>query len=109
MILKIKDITGTPRAISAIDGDTVYEKIVFAFSQEEQITLDFEGIELTITAFLNSAIGKLYGSYDNEVIKNNLKIVNFSEDELPLLKLVVDRAKIRFGQSNTESNQPNEA
>lgn len=96
--IKVKDITNSHRAISAIDGETIFKLIVDSFEKKEAVIIDFEGIQLTITAFLNSSIGKLYSKYSSEEIRALLDIKNLPADELPLLKLVIDRAKERFGK-----------
>ena len=94
--LFVKEVTESQRAISAADGEKIFQKLDDAFSKEEQVALDFTDIKLTITAFLNASIGKLYSKYSSEQIRNLLQIRNLDKDELPLLKLVVDRAKMRF-------------
>lgn len=96
--IRITDITQSKRAISAIDGDKVFDKIQAAFEHETPITIDFEGIDLTITAFLNASIGKLYSKYSSEQIKKFLEIKNLPNDEVKLLKIVIDRAKQRFSK-----------
>ena len=95
-IIKIQDITQSHRAISANDGDKVFDLVNSALSKGESIILDFKGIELTITAFLNAAIGRLYSVYSSDNIRELLDIVNMQPEERPLLKLVVDKAKERF-------------
>lgn len=97
--IKIKDITRNSLAVSAADGDVVYDKIVETFDKEEKVVLDFEGIELTITAFMNAAIGKLYGKYPTETIRERLDIVNLQNEEKQLLRIVVERAKMRFNKT----------
>ncbi len=102
--LLIKDFTNSTRAISAIDGEKVYQTIYSHFQKNEPVVLDFYGIELTITAFLNSSIGKLYGVYPVDKIKELLNIENLHHDEKLLLKLVIDKAKERFGKNISENN-----
>ncbi len=94
--IKIKDITKSHLAVSAADGDMVFAQIVEGFDKGEKVKLDFEGIDLTITAFMNASIGKLYGKYSVQVIRDLLDIVNLQNEERQLLRLVVDRAKQRF-------------
>lgn len=96
--IRIKDITKSNRAISAVDGAIVYEIINRAFKRDQKVLLDFDGIDLTITAFLNACIGKLYSEYSSESIKEHLDIRNLPNDEIQLLKLVIDRAKLRFSK-----------
>lgn len=97
-LVKIKDITGSNRALSAIDGAQVYDKILGSLRQKRKVTLDFRGIDLTITAFLNASIGKLYSEFSPEEIKSLLEIKNLHSDEIHLLKIVIDRAKERFNK-----------
>jgi hypothetical protein len=104
--LLIKEFTKSNRAISALDGEKVFQQITANFQINEPVILDFEGIELTITAFLNSSIGKLYGVYTSEQIKQLLDIVNLNNDEKRLLKLVIEKAKERFGKYN-DTNDDN--
>lgn len=96
--IRIKDFTGNNLAVSASDGEKVFEKIKNSFDQKSPVILDFQDIELTITAFLNSSIGKLYSIYSTEEIRSLLDIQNLNQEEIQLLKLVIDRAKLRFNK-----------
>ena len=100
--INISQITNSKRAISAADGEVVFNQIITAFDKQERVVLDFAGIELTITAFLNSSIGKLYSLYSSEDIRELLDIVNLPNDEVSLLKIVIDRAKQRFSKEYPE-------
>lgn len=102
--IKIKDITNSHLAVSSIDGEKVFNIIDLSFKANKIIELDFEGIELTITAFLNSSIGKLYSIYEVEKIRELLKIINLKQDEIELLKLVIEKAKERFGSDFSNEN-----
>ncbi|RKQ43080.1 uncharacterized protein DUF4325 [Roseivirga pacifica] len=95
-VINITDITHSKRAISAADGEVLFDKIKSHIDKKEKVVLDFSGIELTITAFLNSSIGKLYSLYSSDEIKEHLDIKNLPNEEISLLKLVIDRAKQRF-------------
>lgn len=109
--ITIKEITGNLLAVSALDGEKVYTKISESFMKNEIVELDFVDIDLTITAFLNPSIGKLYSIYPTEKIRELLKITNLKQDEIQLLKIVIEKAKERFGKSdsNNESDILNEA
>ncbi|KYG71761.1 uncharacterized protein DUF4325 [Roseivirga ehrenbergii] len=96
--IRVQDITQSHRAISALDGEVVFKKIIDSFGKNQPVMLDFEGIDLTITAFLNSSIGKLYSLYSSVQIKELLDIKNLPSEEVQLLKLVIDRAKERFSK-----------
>lgn len=101
--LKISDFTKSHRAVSAKDGNLVYESIISNFEVKTPVILDFSGIELIITAFLNNCIGRLYFSYSSEQIKELLRIENLDPSEVSLLKLVIDRAKDRFEKKYPEN------
>lgn len=102
--IKIKEITGNNLAVSALDGEKVFKQIIDRFNSNQVVELDFSDIDLTITAFLNSSIGKLYSIYPQSKIRELLKITNLKQDEIHLLKIVIDRAKLRFdNQSNTDN------
>lgn len=96
----VKDFTEGIFAISSEDGEKIYFEINKSFLNKEKVILDFSGIEITITAFLNSCIGKLYANFSSEEIKNLLTVKNLNNDEKPLLKFVIDKAKERFGKIN---------
>ena len=51
----------------------------------------------TLTAaFLNAAIGQLYGRFNEERIRSLLKVEDMQPDDIALLKRVVDTAKLYF-------------
>ncbi len=45
------------------------------------------------SAFLNIAVGRLYGFFDYEKIKSSLSLKDISDDDRVLLKKVTDTAK----------------
>jgi hypothetical protein len=104
MTIKVIDYTHSDRAVSAANGEDIYAKIALCFENNENVNLDFEGIKITITAFQNACIGNLYANFETEKIKNLLTISNLNNDELPLLKLVIDEAKKRFGRENNQND-----
>ena len=48
------------------------------------------------TAFLNNAIGKLYSIDDWNSANFEIKLVNFSQDTLDLIKEVIDSAREKY-------------
>jgi len=102
----VKDITKSHRAISTTDGQKIYELILAAFQKDDNVVLDFNKIELTITAFLNSSIGKLYASYHSEFLSEKLDIKNIKQEEVALLLLVIEKAKQRFEKSVLKTHLP---
>lgn len=96
IIINIFELIASHAAVSTTDGESLFERIKKAFDSDVKVILDFNNLELITSTFLNSSIGKLYGHYDYEFIKDHLGLENMSSDDLVLLKKVVDRAKEYF-------------
>ena len=83
-------------------GKIVLEKIKqFVEMKETQIILDFAGIELVNTAFLNDAIGRLFNKEEFDLLKNTVKIANIDNSVLELLRETISLARIRYGNMET--------
>ena len=91
MNLVIKDIIGSKVASENEQGDLIFDEISTSLDESEaEILLDFSGLKLITTAFLNNAIGKLYKNYGKEKLNNRLKIKNITDKgDVELLKLVI--------------------
>lgn len=92
----IKNEINTQFAVSPEDGDIIYEKICNYINNKEKISLNFLGLDLITTAFLNNAIGKLYKNLDSYELNKFLTLTNISNSDLNLVKKVINRAKITF-------------
>lgn len=95
-ILKVNELTALDIAVSSDEGDKINARIETLLESYQRIVLDFSGIKLLTSAFLNAAIGQLYGKYSNEEIASRISLVNVAPDDLPLFKKVIDRAKEYF-------------
>ncbi len=82
-----------PSALTQEQGNLIYNEIVPAIEQGTHVVLDFEQVESMITAFLNNAIGQLYGKFTSEQISEYLKITNFPDIKKSTLNLVISNAK----------------
>ncbi len=94
--VNIYTIVGDPICASPKDGDKVYKELKKALIQEKQIVVSFLNVEILTVAFLNTAIGKLYGEFDGERIKNSLSISDISDENKLRIKRVVDTAKAYY-------------
>ncbi len=92
-------------AVSPEDGDSVYELIKQSLEKEEAISLDFRGIDIMTTAFLNNAIGKLYKNFNKDSLNKYISMKNISTSDLELIKKVIERAKITFNEDTIDSIQ----
>ena len=94
--LIVKNIIGSDLAVSSDDGKKVYQAIFEALRREAIVELDFQGITVVITAFLNMAIGKLYQDFNGDFLNAHLKLVNVDDKDKALFKMVVTYAKEYF-------------
>lgn len=103
----IRDLIKTNFAVTTDDGNQVFDIVNQNLSNNESIILDFKGINLMTTAFLNAAIGQLYSNkkYSSEFLNSNLKLQNVPEQDKALFGMVVKRAKEYF--ANKESFERN--
>lgn len=96
LFIKIFELIGDSFCVSSTDGQKLHDQITQAFSNEYQVELSFVNIEIVTSAFLNSAIGQLYGEFTEKYIKQNLKITDIAPDDTILLEHVIESAKEYF-------------
>lgn len=95
--LKIFDIVGGPVWVSTEDGQKVFDKITAAFKAGRAVDLSFANRENMITAFLNAAIGQLYGGqHDEGYLKEHLAFRDISDDDRAMLERAVANARRYF-------------
>lgn len=99
--LKIYDIVGGPVWVSSDDGQKVFAKIVAAFKAGRAVELSFANRENLITAFLNAAIGQLYGGQFDEVfLRDHLFFLDISDDDRAMVDRAIENAKRYFANRN---------
>ena len=96
IVARVFDIVGSPVCVSADDGQAVHDKIAPLLREGRKVVLSFERVETTITAFLNAAVGQLYGEFSEERIRELLSVRDMRPEDLVMLKRVVDNAKVYF-------------
>ena len=107
--LKIIDIIHRETAVSSDDGDIVYTLIISYFKKKCIVVLDFSGITILTTAFLNSAIGQLYNTYSSGQLNTRLRLKNVANEDKILFKKVIERAKEYFANKKGFEDSANKA
>jgi hypothetical protein len=109
--LVIKDIINSELAVSTENGNKVFKIVDEYLQQNEKIQLDFGGITVMITAFLNAAIGSLYSKkeYTGEFLNEHLTLENVEKDDRILFKDVIQRAKEYFADKESFEKNANDA
>jgi transcriptional regulator len=91
--IRVVDITGSQLGISAEDGQKVFDKIAPLLKQGNQVNISFDQLTTIISLFLNAAVGQLYGVFDENTLKSALHVSGLADDDMVMLKRVVDNAK----------------
>lgn len=105
--LIVRDIIHSELAITTDDGNLVYDSIHKALKEKNQVKLDFKGIGIIITAFLNSAIGRLYENFDSDFLNEYLILENVADEDKNLFRIVAQRAKEYFADKKGFENSVN--
>lgn len=96
VIVRVFDIVGGPLCVSAEDGQRVHDKVAPLLRDGNKVVLSFEQVETLISAFLNAAVGQLYGEFAEDRIRELLSVRDMDADDLAVLKRVIDNAKKYF-------------
>ncbi len=94
--LRVFDIIGGPLCVSASDGRRLYDKIAPLLKGGTPIVLSFNQVEILVPAFLNAAVGQLYGKLSRD--RELLSVRGLAADDLELLRCVVDNARLYFSR-----------
>ncbi|MDE0466356.1 MAG: STAS-like domain-containing protein [Candidatus Poribacteria bacterium] len=94
--ISLFEVVGSPLCVASDDGQKVYKRLATALKTDRDVSLSFHNITALTAAFLNAAIGQLYGTFSEEKIRSHLKVEDAEQDDLALLKRVVDNAKLYF-------------
>lgn len=94
--IRVFEVVGSGLCVASDDGQKVHDQIAIALREGQKVHLSFYNVESLTSAFLNTAIGQLYGEFSEEQIKASISVKDMNRDDLDLLKRVVDIAKQYF-------------
>ncbi len=94
--ISVFEIIGSPLCVASDDGQKVYNRLVAALNENRFVSLSFRNVSALTSAFLNTAIGQLYGEFDENRIRKLLEVKDIEDDDIELLKRVVGTAKQYF-------------
>ena len=96
LTLSVFEVVGSPLCVASDDGQRVHDRIAAALKEGSNVSVSFLNVSSLTSAFLNAAIGQLYGSFTENEIRSKLKAKDIEADDLALLKRVVETAKQYF-------------
>lgn len=102
--IKVFEVIGSSICVASDDGNTLFEQIASALKEGRSVELSFEHVANLTSAFLNAAIGQLYGPFKESEIRERMSVTDLAQDDLALLRRVVDTAKAYF-QNPTRQEQ----
>lgn len=91
--IKVADVIGSNLGVSSEDGGAVFEKIRIALNARQSVELDFTGIDMLISAFLNAAVGKLVEDLSIDEIHQRIKFTGMADGDPELLEKVLENAR----------------
>lgn len=94
--LSLVELVGGGLCVASEDGEKVHGAVASALRAGHRVVLSFRGVSDLTSAFLNAAVGQLYSEFPEEDIRGNLSVADASQDDLHILKRVVERAKQFF-------------
>ena len=94
--ISLFEVVGSPLCVASGDGQKVYERLEPGLKSGHRVVLSFRNVTTLTSAFLNAAIGQLYGTFNSEQIRSLLKVKDIEQDDLELLKRVIETAKQYF-------------
>ena len=94
--LKIYEVVGSEFCVAADDGQKVYDQIALALNKDLHVQISFVNVKRLTSAFLNVAIGQLYGEFHEDILRTHLSVIDMDADDGELLKRVIETAKSYF-------------
>ena len=94
--ISLFEVVGSPFCVASDDGQKIHDRLDVALEANQGVVLSFRNATALTAAFLNAAIGQLYGTFSEKHIRDLLKVEDAEQEDLALLKRVVDNAKLYF-------------
>ena len=90
------EVVGSPFCVASDDGQKVHKHLDAALRANQNVVLSFHDVTVLTGAFLNAAVGELYGIFDEEKIQTSLRVEDAEPKDLTLLDRVIRNAKLYF-------------
>ena len=94
--ISVYEVVGSPLCVASDDGQRVHDRLSVALNQARRVVLSFHNVSTMTPAFLNAAIGQLYGTFTEKEIRSHLRVEDIEPQDMALLKRVAETAKLYF-------------
>ena len=106
--IRVRNYLNTQMAVSIEKAEVIFIECKNCIEQGDSVNLNFEEVKLIITAFLNIAIGKLYGlQIDYDIIDKHLLFSNTTPSIDEMLHRVKENSK-KFYSSRERGRDAND-
>ena len=96
LTIRVNEVVGSELCIASDDGQKVHDRLAEALRAGRNVCLSFLNVDSLTSAFLNAAVGQLYAEFSEDEVRSKLSVSEMGEDDLALLKRVVETAKAYF-------------
>ena len=101
MVLRIfLEKTVGKNCVSIDDGEKVLQLIRPELTKGFTVEVDFKGVKLILTPFLNACFGKLLEQFGREITMTHVSMRNVSDEFLQRINKFISRKDAEFTQSN---------
>jgi len=90
-----------PHCVGIEEGESFFKQIYPLLKASQEVCLDFANILTITSSFLNAAIGKLFGQFEDDSFEKLIIYRNLDESDMQLLKLVISNAKEHFKKNQS--------
>jgi hypothetical protein len=95
----LKKIVGENCA-SIDDGEKVFNLVRPELDKGYTVEIDFEGVKIILTPFLNTCFGKLLKQFGREVAMTHISMKNISDEFLQRINSFINRKEDEFNRSH---------
>lgn len=104
MHIMVKDLVGE-NAMTLDDGEMIYARIHAPLVQGENVSLDFDGVQVFASPFFNAGVGRLLGELPSETLNVRLRFEHLSDFGVRVLRRVIENAKDYYAASAEQRQQ----
>ena len=90
--VRLHDRVG-PICAATDDAQSIYDEIFPILADDRPVVLVFDGVEVLIPAFLNVAVGQLFGAMPEEKIRALVSVSGIADDDRELFEAAMENAK----------------
>lgn len=87
--IDVSKVADSEWCVASVDGEKLSRKVISALRQDKKIVLSFDNVSALTPAFLNAAVGPIYGEFDENKIYDLFRVDHMSEEDMELLQYVV--------------------